>query len=106
MFRTQDYFEVTKDIICPGCGYRLAAGWGMEKEVETEEHYETVNHPPHYNKHPSGIECITIVQEFSFNIGTAMKHLWRAGMKPSADVQEDLDKAITYINFEKERLSK
>jgi len=23
---------------------------------------ETVNHPKHYNRHPSGVECITIVE--------------------------------------------
>lgn len=77
-----------------------------EEFINSAEPYETVNHPPHYNKHPSGVECIEIIQWFSFNIGTAMKHLWRAGMKPGADTIEDLDKAIRYIEFEKERLSK
>lgn len=63
----------------------------------------TVNHPEHYNAHPTGIECITIIQEYPFNIGTAMKHLWRAGLK-SADPIEDLEKAISYIRFEIVRL--
>ena len=37
-----------------------------------------INHPQHYNQHPSGIECITIVEHMTFNIGNAVKYLWRA----------------------------
>jgi hypothetical protein len=29
---------------------------------------ERVNHPPHYNSHPSGVECIQVVEWCSFNI--------------------------------------
>jgi hypothetical protein len=65
---------------------------------------ETVNHPEHYCKHPSGIECITIVRHFNFNIGNAIKYLWRAGLK-SADEIEDLKKAVWYIQDEIERLA-
>jgi hypothetical protein len=69
---------------------------------------ETVNHPAHYNQHPSGIECITIVQDAPFNIGNAIKYLWRAtwGSKPGTDRLEDLRKAIWYIQAEIERLTK
>jgi hypothetical protein len=42
---------------------------------------DTVNHPPHYNDHPSGVECIAIVEHFTFNVGNAVKYLWRAGLK-------------------------
>lgn len=66
--------------------------------------YETVDHPKHYNDHPSGVECIAIVQEMTFNTGTAVKHLWRAGLKPGADVIVDLRKARQYILYEIERL--
>jgi len=40
---------------------------------------ELVNHPDHYNKHPSGVECIDIVEHMSFNLGNAVKYIWRAG---------------------------
>lgn len=60
--------------------------------------------PEHYKCHKSGIECITIAQEFSYNIGSAIKYLWRHGKKQ--DAIEDLKKAIVYINFEIERIKK
>ena len=66
--------------------------------------YEQVNHPPHYNSHPSGIECIVVVQHMPFNIGNAIKYLWRAGLKENAPTEQDYDKAIWYINQEKKRL--
>jgi hypothetical protein len=62
---------------------------------------DLVNHPPHYNQHPSGVECIDIVEHFSFNVGNAIKYLWRAGLK--FDELEDLKKAAWYINRELER---
>jgi hypothetical protein len=65
---------------------------------------ETVNHPPHYNAHPSGVECIAVVEHYNFNIGNAMKYLWRAGLK-SPDAVEDLKKAAWYVNREIERLN-
>lgn len=66
--------------------------------------YERVDHPKHYNAHPAGIECIDVIEPMSFNVGSAIKYLWRAGLKPGEDVQTDLDKAIWYITREKERL--
>lgn len=63
----------------------------------------TVNHPPHYNQHPTGIECITIVEWFNFNLGNAIKYIWRAGLK-SPNTINDLEKAVWYIQREIERL--
>jgi len=59
---------------------------------------DSVNHPKHYTEHPSGVECIEIVEHMPFNIGAAMKYLWREGLKGSSD--EDLRKAIWFINRE------
>ena len=64
---------------------------------------ETVNHPKHYCQHPSGMECIDIAEGFNFNLGNAIKYIWRAGLK-SADVVTDLEKAEWYIQREIERL--
>lgn len=69
-----------------------------------------VKHPEHYNKHPSGVECITIIQWMTFNVGNAVKYLWRAGSKPVEGLDwtgatiQDLEKARQYIDFEIERL--
>lgn len=60
--------------------------------------------PGHYQKHPSGVECITIVQEFNFNIGNVIKYCWRAGEKPGEKAITDLQKAQQYIAFEIARL--
>lgn len=56
---------------------------------------ESVNHPSHYTAHPSGIECIDVVERLPFNLGNAIKYLWRAGLK--GDRSEDLKKARWYI---------
>jgi hypothetical protein len=61
-----------------------------------------VNHPPHYTSHPSGVEAIDITQHFNFNIGNAIKYLWRAGLKGNAT--QDLEKAEWYIKKELERV--
>jgi hypothetical protein len=66
---------------------------------------ETVNHPAHYNAHPSGVECIVIAEHYGFNTGNAIKHLWRAGLKSPGAI-EDLKKAAWYIAREIERLEK
>ena len=81
-----------------------------DMEQKTEIRVDNVNHPAHYNSHPSGIECIEIARHHNFNIGNAIKYLWRAGLKSEkgmedADKQvEDLRKAIFYINDEIERI--
>lgn len=50
-----------------------------------EGNKESVNHPKHYTSHPSGIECIEIARHYCFDIGNALKYLWRAGLKQDAD---------------------
>ena len=67
---------------------------------------EAVNHPAHYNAHPSGVECIDIVEHMTFSAGNAVKYLWRAGLKDSALRLEDLRKARWYIDREIARLEK
>jgi hypothetical protein len=57
-----------------------------------------VNHPPHYKSHPSGIECIEITRHMGFNLGNAIKYIWRSDLKNSAI--EDLKKARWYLDDE------
>lgn len=59
----------------------------------------------------NGIEYKDVAGEFSYNIGTAMAYLWRAGKKPADQGQtqsekhiEDLQKAIDHIRYEIERI--
>ena len=66
---------------------------------------DPINHPPHYTQHPSGVECITITEAYNFNVGNAIKYLWRAGLKDGADAADDLAKAAWYVQREVERLA-
>lgn len=71
---------------------------------------DQVNHPKHYTSDPSGIECIDITRHRNFNIGNAIKYLWRAGLKDDKDRKlidkqvEDLNKAVWYLVDEIHRL--
>ena len=70
-------------------------------EFAEADECDDVNHPPHYTQHPSGVECITITEAFNFNVGNAIKYLWRAGLK--GDALEDMRKAAWYVQREIER---
>lgn len=59
--------------------------------------HDPVNHPKHYTGHPSGIECIQITRHMGFNLGNAMKYIWRADLKNGV---EDLEKAVWYLQDE------
>lgn len=65
---------------------------------------DSINHPPHYAEHPSGVECITVTEHMNFCRGNAMKYLWRAGEKPGASELDDLKKARWYLDREIARL--
>jgi hypothetical protein len=65
---------------------------------------DLVNAPKHYISDPSGVECIQITRHRNFNIGNAIKYLWRAGLKDSSATIQDLEKAIFYIKDEIQRL--
>lgn len=71
---------------------------------------DQVNHPKYYTSDPSGIECIDITRHRNFNIGNAIKYLWRAGLKEDKDRKlidkqvEDLNKAVWYLVDEIHRL--
>jgi hypothetical protein len=72
----------------------------LEKKVTDDP----VNHPKHYNSHPSGIECIQVTEHMNFNRGNAVKYIWRAGDKGKE--LEDLRKACWYLNREIAMLEK
>lgn len=94
---------------------------GISNEERFVEYYDRadafnkeidmVNHPKHYTSDPSGVECIDITRHRNFNIGNAIKYLWRAGLKEDGNKSikkkqiEDLQKAVFYINDEIKRLA-
>ena len=59
---------------------------------------DPVRHPQHYTSHPSGVECLDIVRHMGFNLGNAIKYIWRADLKGAAI--QDLEKARFYIDDE------
>ena len=75
-----------------------------------------VDHPKHYNSNPgrcscgAGVECITVVEHMTFNVGNAVKYCWRAGLKGEGEGSidskklEDLKKARWYLDREIARL--
>lgn len=64
---------------------------------------DLINRPPHYTSHPSGIECIQITEHMGYNLGNAIKYIWRADLKGNS--VDDLAKARWYITREMERLN-
>ena len=79
--------------------YRNAGGATPVIEVQKD----AVDHPPHYTSHPSGVECIQIAEHMGFNLGNALKYIWRADLKNG---MEDLEKAVWYVRREIERRKK
>jgi len=69
---------------------------------------DNVNSPPHYTSSDAKcicgnpIECIQVTRHMNFNLGNAMKYIWRAEHK--GKTIEDLAKAIWYLNNEIGRL--
>ena len=63
---------------------------------------DEINHPTHYTQHPSGVECVDIAEAFPYNLGNAIKYIWRAGLK-TASPEQDLCKAAWYIARELKR---
>lgn len=113
-------------------GYECAGSWTLDGEwgsapsldlviveYEDAEQKEEINsmedrvkHPRWYTEHPSGVECIDITRHYCFDIGNAIKYLWRAGLKREEGLSdrdkeiEDLEKAIWYIKDHIESLRK
>jgi len=84
-------------------GPQVTGGALLNSNMTTTDH-NNINHPEHYNRHPSGVECIDIAEGFNFNLGNAIKYIWRAGLKE--DAVEDLHKAAHYIAREIGRLQR
>lgn len=73
----------------------------------TSEESDPIN-PEHYKSHPLKIECIEIAESAGFNLGNAIKYIWRTawpGRVLSREKKvENLKKAIWYIGRQIESL--
>jgi len=92
--------------ICKQCGnsHRPGQGSVLQELPYIGAHHDPVNHPKHYTQHPSGIECIQITEHMGFNLGNAVKYIWRADLKH--DAIEDLKKALWYLDREIKKRAK
>lgn len=101
--------EEMSNFICDKCGTYINEGNGGHY-ITGCEHYPIENmnkdniNPSHYRSHPSGVECIEIIEHLPFNVGAAMKYLWRCGLKDN-EIQE-LRKAEWFIKREIQRREK
>src|SRR5687768_5921573 len=79
-----DFFEMTPEEADVEAGlymenYQSHFGRITTKaKVNVERLKDQINHPEHYNTHPSGVECLTIVRHMNFNLGNVVKYIWRA----------------------------
>lgn len=62
--------------------------------------------PKYYKGAYQGIHAYHVINDYdlTYNIGTAVTYLLRAGKKPNNPAEQDIKKAIDHLNFELERL--
>ena len=80
------------------------SGFHFQESEPVPDPTDAVNHPSHYTSHQSGVECIQITEHMGFNLGNALKYIWRADLKHNAIT--DLRKAAWYIQRELARRTK
>lgn len=79
----------------------MILGPGSLYDPEPDSTVNMVEHPPHYTGHPKGIECIDVVEDNPFyNLGQAIRYIWRVSWGSKWDDIEDLRKARWYIDRE------
>lgn len=73
-----------------------------EKAEEVSKVSDPIN-PSHYKASASGVECIEVTRDLSFNLGNVVKYLWRLGQKD--DSLQEIQKAQWYLRDEIRRVS-
>lgn len=66
-----------------------------------------VDSPAHYQSNMSGLQAIDVIEQFDLNfcLGNAVKYILRAGKKCEDTYDEDLRKAIWYLQHELSKAS-
>lgn len=85
-------------------GQRDDKAVSQEEAIGAEASLEDPINPSHYRRHASGVECIEVTRHMNFNVGNAMKYIWRYEHK--GDPVENLKKAQWYLNDEIVRLER
>jgi hypothetical protein len=114
MSKTMDNDRVSEDVVryiqdgdrhdVLKCGCAVCSARRASKVATAIEKVATAIEPAHYREHPSGIDCIEITEHMNFNLGNAIKYIWRSGLK--GETLEDLQKAAWYVNREISRIKR
>lgn len=69
---------------------------------------EQINHPDHYGGKENPYEAIKVIRahDLNFALGNAIKYILRAGKKDSNTKEQDLKKAVWYLQNEIENTQK
>lgn len=79
------------------CADRIQTTLNNALKMWDSSQYGKVNRPQYYTSHPSGVDCIDVARHHNFNVGNALKYLWRAGRKDGESTSKDLRKAVWYL---------
>ena len=69
--------------------------------------YKTKKEPSYYSGKKYNYSARKVVEDFdlSYNVGTAVSYLLRAGKKPNNPKEQDIRKAIDHLHFELNRIA-
>jgi hypothetical protein len=70
--------------------------------------YKHITEPNYYSGKKYGYSARKVVEDFelSYNVGTAVSYLLRAGKKEGNPAEQDIQKAINHLHFELDKLYK
>ena len=70
--------------------------------------YKETTEPSYYSGKKYGYSARKVVEDFnlSYNVGTAVSYLLRAGKKEGNPAEQDIQKAINHLHFELDKLYK
>jgi hypothetical protein len=70
--------------------------------------YKQITEPSYYSGTKYGYSARKVVEDFdlSYNVGTAVSYLLRAGKKEGNPAEQDIQKAINHLHFELDKLYK
>jgi len=79
----------------------------LENMPPIEVDYKATPEPSYYSGKKYGYSARKVVEDFqpdSYNLGTAITYLLRAGKKEGNPAAQDIQKAINHLHFELDRL--